>query len=188
MTIDFSALSDGELASLSLAGRQSAFAELVRRHRQPIYRLVVGNIGDPDEALDLVQETFVAAYRALRRFDAARSMRTWLSAIAMNKCRDWSRRRRVRRFLGLSPTAESDLRHIAEDKPLPDVQAGDRQDLRRLAAAVAELPPSLREPLVLHVIEGASQAETASILGVSEKAVETRVRRARAKLADQLRN
>ena len=185
MTLDLSVLSDGELASLSIAGRQPAFAELMKRHRHSIYRLVVGNIGDADEALDLVQETFIAAYRALPRYDHAKSMRSWLSTIALNKCRDWLRRRRVRRFLHLSP-ADRDSADIAEDRPLPDAQAADRQNLDHLARAIAELPTSLREPLVLHVLEGASQAEAASILGISEKAVETRVRRARIKLAERV--
>lgn len=186
MILNLSGLSDSELASLSIAGRQPAFTELMKRHRHPIYRLVVGNIGDADEALDLVQETFIAAYRALPRYDHAKSMRSWLSTIALNKCRDWLRRRRVRRFLRLLP-ADTDVADIPEDRPLPDAQAADRQSLDHLARAVAELPTSLREPLVLHVLEGASQAEAASILGISEKAVETRVRRARIKLAERMR-
>ena len=63
---------------------------------------------------------------------------------------------------------------------------GDRQELDRVARAIADLPMTLKEPLVLRIIEGLSQAETAAILSISEKAVETRLYRARAKLLDSL--
>lgn len=184
MTLDLSSLSDGELAGLSIAGRQQAFAELLRRHREPVYRIVVGNIADPDEALDLVQETFVSAHRALRRYDPERPMSAWLSRIALNKCRDWLRRRKVRRFLGLVPDAEAP--DVAADQPTPDRQASDRQELDRVAREIADLPSSLREPLVLHVLEGMSQADTGTILSISEKAVETRLRRARIRLSERI--
>lgn len=184
MTLGLSSLSDGELADLSIAGRQQAFAELLRRHREPVYRLIVGNIADPDEALDLVQETFVSAHRALRRYDPERPMRAWLSRIALNKCRDWLRRRKVRRFLGLAPAAEAP--DLPEDRPTQEMQAADRQELERVAREIAELPSSLREPLVLHVLESLSQAETGAILSISEKAVETRLRRARIRLSERI--
>ena len=69
MSLDWTTLTDGELATLSIAGRQQAFAEIVRRYREPVYRLARAYIGEPDEALDLVQEAFVAAHRALARYD-----------------------------------------------------------------------------------------------------------------------
>ena len=67
MTLDLAVLSDGELATLSIAGREAAFEEIVRRHRSALYRLVLGNVGDADEALDLVQETFIAAQASVAR-------------------------------------------------------------------------------------------------------------------------
>jgi len=68
VTLDLATLTDGELAALSNAGRDTAFAEIMRRYGDPVYRIVAGNIGDADEALDLVQETFIAAHRSLARF------------------------------------------------------------------------------------------------------------------------
>lgn len=185
MTLDLAMLSDGELANLSLAGRDAAFGEIVRRHRSALYRLVFGNVGDADESLDLVQETFIAAHRALARFDAARSMRAWLATIAINKCRDWGRRRTIRRLFTFARPLD-EAKHVADDRPGADVEASDRQELGRLRRAIAALPAPLREPLVLHLLDGASQAETAAILSITEKAVETRIRRARLKLAEQL--
>lgn len=186
MTLDLTALTDGELAALSIAGRDTAFAEIMRRHREPLYRIIGNNIGDADEALDVVQESFVAAHRALVRYEPDRPMRRWLVTIALNKCRDWRRRRAVRRLFTFALPLDDTSNQVAEDRALPDAEAADREEMARLSRAIAELPTALREPLILHTIDQLSQAETAAILSISEKAVETRIRRARAKLAERL--
>ncbi|MCW4463555.1 RNA polymerase sigma factor [Sphingomonas sp. BT-65] len=188
MSLDLSALSDSELAALSVGGRDAAYAEIMRRHRDALYRIIAGNIADPEEALDLLQETFVAAHRALRRYDGLRPMRRWLATIALNKCRDWRRRRAVRRLFAFALPLDASSAEIPEDKALPDVEVADRAEMQRVARAIAELPEPLREPLVLRTVQDLSQAETAAILGITEKAVETRVRRARAKLTAQLKH
>lgn len=177
--------SDGDLAALSLAGGQAAFSALVRRHKEPLHRLVARLIGDDDEALDLVQEAFVSAHAALRHYDRNRPMRAWLSRIAINKARDWRRRRAVRRLISaILPMADAE--HTIDDTPSAETVASDRQELANVAAAIARLPNSLRETLVLRTIEGLSQAEAAETLGVSEKTVETRLYRARLKLAGRV--
>jgi RNA polymerase sigma-70 factor (ECF subfamily) len=76
---------------------------------------------------------------------------------------------------------------VADAVPDAEAQVANRQELDRVMAAIAELPARLKEVLVLRTIEGLSQTETAGIIGVSEKAVETRLYRARAKLAEILR-
>jgi RNA polymerase sigma factor CnrH len=186
VTLALNDLSDGELAKLGIAGRDAAFGEIMRRHREAVYRIALANIADADEALDVTQETFVSAHLALRRYDASRSMRAWLAAIALNKCRDWARRRAVRRLFRFATPLDDVADQVADDSPDPEAIAADRQAMRRLAHAVADLPTSLREPLVLHTVEGMSQAETGAILSISEKAVETRLRRARIKLTEML--
>ncbi len=184
MSLDMAVLSDGELATLSLAGRQLAFAEIMHRYRQPIFRLIRASTGDAEEALDLTQESFISAHKALARYDPERSMRAWLSIIAINKCRDWGRKRRVRRFLTFGVPLDVEADRIADDRVAIDDAAADRQELARVAKAIAALRPNLRETLVLRTIEGLSQSETATILGISEKAVETRLYRARAQLEE----
>lgn len=186
MTLDFASLSDGELAALSVGGRTAAFAEILRRHRDAVYRIVAASIGDPEEALDLVQETFVSAHAALRRYDPGRPMRAWLTAIALNKCRDWARRRRVRRLFAFALPLDASAERIAEDRPGHDVEVADREALAKAAKAIAALPATLRDVLVLRTLEALSQAETAAVLDISEKAVETRLRRARIRLIEQL--
>lgn len=182
MNCDPKLCSDGELAALTLAGRQDAFAELMRRYQESIYRLIRGHIGDPEEAVDLVQECFTSAFRSLDRYDQGRPFRAWLSRIAINKCRDWARRRAVRQLFHMSASAV-DAATVADPAPGIDEAAGDREELERLWRALSELPRSLKEPLILRTIEGLSQAEVATVLRISEKAVETRVYRARRKLA-----
>ena len=186
MSLDLTELSDGELATLSIAGRQAAFAEIVRRYRQPIFRLSRAFVGDVDEALDVTQEAFVAAHQALSRYDAARPMQAWLTTIAVNKCRDWARKRAVRRFLSFALPNNDQVEAIADEQTPVDDAAGERQELDRVTRAISTLPANLKEPLVLRTIEGLSQTETAEALGISQKAVETRLYRARARLIEKL--
>jgi RNA polymerase sigma factor (sigma-70 family) len=186
VSLDWTTLSDGELATLSIAGRQAAFAEIVRRYQQPVFRLARACVGEPDEALDLVQETFVAAHQALPRYDGQRAMRAWLSTIAINKCRDWARKRAVRRFFSFAAPIDHRAEAVVDDQVAIDDGAADRQELDRVTDAISALPMNLKEALVLRTIEGLSQAETADVLGISQKAVETRLYRARSRLLEKL--
>jgi RNA polymerase sigma-70 factor (ECF subfamily) len=187
VTLDIAGCSDGELAALALGGRQAAYGELMRRHRDSIYRFVRGHIGDADAAVDVTQQAFVAAFAALGRFDGARPFRLWLTRIAINKCRDWARRRAVRRMFAfaLPIGAAADM---ADGAVAPDILLSNREDLQRTLVAIAALPAALKEPLILRTIDGLSQAETAQLLGIGEKAVETRLYRARARLKERLRD
>ena len=186
MTLALGECSDGELAALALAGRQAAFSELLGRHREPVFRLVRGTISDGDAALDVTQEAFIAAFAALKSYDGTRPFKTWISRIAINKCRDWARRRTVRRLFSFALPIEAAMT-IADETIPADHQLADRAELARVEKAITQLPMAIREPLILRTIEGLSQAETAQVLGISEKAVETRLYRARNKLTQVLR-
>src|SRR5688572_5144167 len=89
---------DDTLIAAALGGDTNAFTSLMERHKSPLYRFVRRYVGDADESFDLVQETFVAGWSALNTFEQGRPFAVWLRRIALNKCRDWSRRRKVRRF------------------------------------------------------------------------------------------
>ncbi|WP_232332688.1 RNA polymerase sigma factor [Novosphingobium aquimarinum] len=186
MSLDLAGCSDGELAALALGGRQPAYSEMMRRHRDSVFRLLRGHTGDADAALDLTQQSFIAAFAALHSYDGERPFRLWISRIALNKARDWARRRAVRRLFTFARPIEEAI-DVADPGIATDVRLDDRRELERTMAAIAALPASLKDVLVLRTIEGMSQAESASILGISEKAVETRLYRARAKLAEILR-
>lgn len=179
-------MADRDLAAFSLAGREAAFVEIMRRHRSSIFRMVRGYVGEADEALDLVQETFVAAYQAMPRFDGERPMRAWLATIAVNKCRDWGRKRTVRRLLTFATPIGAEAEAVTDGQvDIADATA-DREKLDRVTREIARLPGSLKETLILRTIEGLSQLETATVLSISAKAVETRLHRARSKLLERL--
>ncbi|WP_375269684.1 RNA polymerase sigma factor [Phenylobacterium sp.] len=179
--------SEAELAARALGGDDRAFAVLVRRHKNGLYGFVRRYVGDGDPAVEIIQETFVAAWLALRRYDSSRPFAVWLRAIALNKCRDRARRATVRRlvFGDRDPDAPEVQRQA---DPMPDAEATmlQRQRLTRLERAISRLPPKLKEPLLLTYFEEMSQQQAADLLGVSVKTVETRIYRARRRLAELL--
>lgn len=175
---------DAALVSAALAGDSRAFTEIMRRYKVTIYCFTRRYVGDADEAYDLVQETFVSAWSALSGFDKTRPLPAWLRRIALNKCRDWSRRRQVRRFFFAAESINSSPREFAAPPPSDD--DGQEAQLAALDARLAALPPSLKEPLLLTLFEGLSHKEAARVLNVSPKAIETRIYRARQILAQQM--
>lgn len=183
MTLSLSECNDSELASLAASGQQQAFREILGRHKAQIFRLVRNTIGDSNAAADLVQETFVSAFAAIDRYDKDRPFKFWLSRIALNKCRDWARRRAVRSFFSFAqPMDIAD--DFESDAPDPYQEAEGKAELARVERAIAQLPHNLREVIVLRGVEELSQGETALVLGISEKAVETRLYRARTQLRE----
>jgi RNA polymerase sigma factor (sigma-70 family) len=179
--------SDGELATAAAAGNDTAYAELVRRYKEPLYRLLRSHCGDAEEAYEAVQEAFIAAWQALARYDAARSFSSWLHTIALNKARDRARRRWVRRLVLGARGLDGDEVESVPD-PAPDAQEALLAQERdaQVEAAIARLPGTLKEALILTAIEGLTQAEAAAVLGVSPKTIEMRTYRARRILSAQL--
>jgi RNA polymerase sigma-70 factor (ECF subfamily) len=176
--------SDASLAVAARNGDNSAFAIIMRRHKGWLYQFIRRYVGDKDDAYDVLQEAFVAAWGALGRFDPQRPFEAWLRRIALNKCRDRARRNAVRRaalrVMGFDLASQP---HYASVSP----SGGDaEQALLRLQNAIAKLPRQLKEPLVLTMLEGMSHKDAAALLGINPKAVETRVYRAKRQLATML--
>ncbi len=175
-------MEDARLAQAALAGDQSAYAALMSRHREAVFRLARLHAGDESEAFDLTQEAFIAAFAALRRFDGERPFRAWILRIALNKCRDWSRRRKVRRLLTFTRPIE-EASTIADPGPDPEAALHSAVAVSHIRREIEALPAKLKEPLILCAIEGMSQDDAALLLGVSRKTIETRIYRARQKLS-----
>lgn len=181
-------LSDADLAHRAAAGDDRAYAELVSRHKDGLHRLLRRYLGDAEEAREAAHEAFIAAWSALPRYDPTRPFAAWLRTIAVNKARDRGRRRAFRRLIfGDRPPEDTGARHHPDPAATPDEALIRQERLALLDRAIASLPDALKAPLLLTAIEGLSQQETAEILGVSAKAVETRVYRARRILAETLR-
>lgn len=176
---------DSELVALALAGKQAGFSRLLERYRDPVFRLVRHHLGDDAEALDITQESFIAAFAALRRYDPARPFKSWILRIALNKCRDWGRRRKVRQFFTWARPLE-DAYDVADSAQDPEAALASTNEVARIRTALANLPASLKDPLILCTMEGHSQDEAAALLGISRKAVEVRIYRARQKLSELL--
>lgn len=173
---------DARAVAAALAGRQAGYDALMRAHRDAVFRMVRGHLGNEADALDVTQESFVAAFLALRRYDPARPFRSWILRIALNKCHDWARRRAVRRLFAFALPIEA-AGHVADEAQGPEAALASHGEVARIQAAIAALPDALKEPLLLCAMEGLSQEEAAAILGISRKAVETRIHRARQKLS-----
>ena len=173
---------DALLVRQALDGRDAAFTRLAGRHKKWLYRFIRRYVGQDADAFDLLQESFIAAWSSLDRYDPARPFHAWLRQIALNKCRDRGRREKVRSIIR---RLSSDLEQFAAHARWanPEVAISTSEALARLDAAIASLPARLREPLILTVFENLSQREAAEILRVSEKAVETRVYRAKQRLS-----
>lgn len=176
--------------SARVAGRdRAAFSELMRQTSAGLFRFIRRYVGDEQDAWDLLQDTYAAAWINIHRYDPTRPFEAWIRTIALNKCRDWSRRRFARRLIrGGVDLASPEAMAVSDDTQPADERIDAVGALARLNAEMNRLPPHLKAPLLLTAFEGLSQAEAAAVLGVSVKAVETRLARARRKLLQVLRD
>jgi RNA polymerase sigma factor (sigma-70 family) len=177
---------DSDLVRRARAGEQHAFSLLVGRHKHWVYRFVRRYVGDADEAYDVVQDAFVAALSNLHRYDPERPLDVWLRRIALNKCRDRARRAAVRRAIGLSRHGPEETEAVADPAVGADRDLARGSALQALDRAVAALPAALKGALVLTALEGLSHKDAGAVLGLSVKAVEARVSRARRRLMEML--
>ncbi|MEZ4256729.1 MAG: RNA polymerase sigma factor [Polyangiales bacterium] len=174
--------SEEELIQRAKTGDRAAFGILVRAHQGRTFGLAVRMLGARSEAEDAVQETYLRAWRALRYYDGRAALSTWLHRICVNVCLNIIRRRRRSKH-----QAVEDIRLPALDGPDPAAAAESRRRFQVVAAAVDGLSPSLRSTAVLVLLEGASLAEAAEVLGCPEGTVAWRIHEARRKLREAVR-
>ena len=161
---------DALLVARIRAGDEDAFEIVMVRYQAPLFRYVRGLVGDHELASDLVQETFLRAYRAIDRLADPGLLRSWLYCIAHNQAYSALRRRRLISWLPLVFG-----QHLSA--PAPDRAA---LEAARVEAALACVPSQQRAPLLLHLVAGFSYAEIAELLPVSEGSVRMRISRGRA--------
>jgi len=173
---------DEDLVTLVLQGGTDAFALLMRRHNQRLYRVVRGITGDHASAEDALQQAYVSAYRHLGQFQGRAQFGTWLRRIAVREALR-SRRETARR---------RDLHEEAEKArviPFPatsEKRLSAREWARLLGAAIDELPDAYRVVLIMRKVEHMTTEETAEMLSLSPENVRVRLHRARKLLADRL--
>lgn len=161
---------DALLVARIRAGDEDAFELMVARYQAPLFRYLRGLVGDPEQARDLLQETFLRAFRSLDGLAEPGLLRGWLYRIAHNQAYSALRRRRLISWLSLSAGHRAEL-------PAPDRSAIENA---RVEEALARVPVSQRAPLLLHLVAGFSYAEVAALLQVSEGTVRMRISRGRA--------
>ena len=171
-------------------GHDAALNDLMERHAEKLFHYLVRSLQDEADAADAAQETFVKVYQNRVKFDPQQKFSTWLYAIASNLVRDRYRWRSRHQQVSLdadNEQTESSLKDTLQASgPLPDqtVQAEERAD--EVRNAVAALPEELKQPLILALYQDLPQAEIATLLKCSVKAVETRIYRARQQLRTAL--
>lgn len=189
-------MADDELLDRFAAGDAAAFAVLVQRYQRPLYNFVLRTVRDTDAAADLLQEAFARVVTRAGEFRRGSKFSTWLYAIARNLCIDHARRMKHRRHasLDVAPAALAHaegasaalLDRIAGAEPDTERQASSAGLRSRIEAAVANLPEEQREVFLMRELQQMPFAEIASIVGVSENTIKSRMRYALERLQQAL--
>ncbi len=181
---------DVHLVELALSGDASAFETLAERHYPRTYRICFGVLGNPHDAEDCVQDTWIKIFRSLSSFGGRASFSTWLYRIAMNTCYDHLRRHRAHMTWSLDsepPDGQPGIAHaLASEDPLPDERLLIDASAAEIRAHILRLTPKHARVLWLRDIEGLGYAQIAAIEQISEGTVKSRLFRARAQLGRAL--
>lgn len=168
-------VSDLVLVDRCLDGERDAHSELFRRHQRRVHAALYRVLGNDRDMDDLLQETFIQVFGSLAGFRGEAKLSTWIDRIAMRVAfRYLSRRRAAAAIVGGELDDET-----AGGGPVPREQSAAREGVRRLYAALAELPAASRIAFALHAIDGRSVAEVADCVGSSVTATKLRIWRAR---------
>src|SRR5689334_697557 len=181
---------DAELVRKCLDGQADAFRKLVERYQADVYSTALRIVRRPEDAEDVTQDTFLRAFRALKRYDPARPFGAWLFTIATRLCIDFHRRHRAKTISLTQPEEGS----AEEERTIDLVDPGDRPDedaekselARRLEALVMELPPDARAAILLRHQHDMAYEDIARALGAPLGTIKARIHRARIVLKEKL--
>jgi RNA polymerase sigma-70 factor, ECF subfamily len=188
----------GAVAAAVRTGDESAFAELVEPHRRELQLHCYRMLGSLEDSEDLVQETFLRAWRKRQSFEARSSLRAWLYRIATNACLDALERRPrlaetheggrpLAEVSWLQPYPDELLEGVAPSDAQPEAEVVDKETIElAFIAAIQLLPPKQRAVLISRDVLGWSAAESAALLDLTVAAVNSALQRARATLKENL--
>lgn len=166
-------------------GDADAFEQLLLEHQKNVYNLCYRMAGNPDDAMDLSQETFLRAWRCLDQYQFASAFSTWLYRLCSNICIDFLRRRRRQQTVPLTfedADGEEQTYAVPDAQPLPEEQVELKLTRETLAAAMAQLLPEDRAVLQLRVVNEMSYEQIADVLDIQIGTVKSRLSRARNQL------
>lgn len=178
---------DEDLIVAFQQGDVTAFDEIVRRYRDPLYNFVVRLLGDSFFSEDVVQETFLRVYRNRHRYHQVAKFSTWIYTIASNLAKTELRRRKVRNFFSISSKGEDE-----KDYDLVDVNTDIEREVdgimktEAILKEINKLPFHFKEAVLLRDVQDLSYEEISQILNVPLGTVKSRVNRGRSRLQRRL--
>ena len=183
-------LSDGAIVAQVLAGDKEAFRLLVERHTRSVYSVAYRMTGNPQDAEEIIQETFLRAYKSLRRFELRSSFGTWLYRIAVNRSLDFMKAKKMTNVvpIGENPAAEENepQLQLPETGPGPDRLMLSTEARQRIGRAINLLSPAERVAFTMRHMEGRSIEEISHALNIRTSAAKNSIFRAVQKLRQQL--
>jgi RNA polymerase sigma-70 factor (ECF subfamily) len=168
----------------ALQGDRTAFGHLVRAYERPVYNLTYRMLGDPAEAEDAAQETFLRAFNKLATYQPERKFVNWLLSIASHHCIDRLRRRN--RAPQLSLDGPMPPQWLTSDAPRPEQVVDKKQRREQVRQVLETLPADYRAAVVLRYWYGLSYREIATTMDTTESAIKSRLHRARRMMAEHL--
>jgi RNA polymerase sigma-70 factor (ECF subfamily) len=174
-------LIDGRIIEACQQGDRSAFQLLFETYKDKVFSIAVYSSGDRTVAEDVTQQIFLKLFTAIRQFRGDSEFTTWLYRLVVNACHDEQRRRR--RWLPLGETLSAS--NPCEKKP-QEKQYARLEVAAAVQAAIGELKPRFRLPILLKYVEGLSYDEIASVMGCSKGTVASRLNRGHSQLAKRL--
>ena len=196
-TAPVSALSDDELVARARASDVAAFEELVGRHEEKVYRLAMRFTRNETDAAEIVQETFLSAWRNLEGFQGKAQFASWLYRVAVNAALMMLRSQKRHPQVAVDDVTPEVLGEAVKDagpglgagpdwSRRPDEQFQSDELRRQIQLAVDQLPESQRSVFLMRDVDGLSTEETGELLGVSLPTVKTRLHRARLALREAI--
>ncbi|MGA2447798.1 MAG: sigma-70 family RNA polymerase sigma factor [Polyangiaceae bacterium] len=180
---------EARLLERLIARDERAFFSLVRSYERRVFALVLRMLGNRAEAEDVAQEVFVQVFRSVALFRGDSKLSTWIFRIAVNLCKNRNKYLRVRHADTQQPLGTDDGSALGPNSgpyagqfARPDEMMAGRQVEAIVQRAILELDPSFRECLLLRDVEDMSYEEIASVTGLPEGTVKSRIHRARAQL------
>ena len=176
---------EAEIVRRTQAGDETAFRQIVERHRSKVFSIIYGIVRNRNDAEDIAQQVFTKIYFSIKGFDFRSSLITWIYKIAVNECYDYLRKQKVRKLVYESDLGEDDTRtmensELAVEKAPPiSVQVERRDYLMRLLSKVSEQERLL---LIQKEVRGLSVQELAEMTGLNENTIKVKLFRARQKL------
>lgn len=174
------------LISECLAGDEAALEAFVRQFETSVFRLALSIVGDPAEADEITQQTFISALRALPTYEEKKSLKAWLYTIALNHSRSHLRKRKI--LDRLRTTLTTLFRVESERQLLPEQAAMQSEKEAQIWSALNQLDERHRTVVVLRYFEELSVAEISEMLSVNEGTIHSRLHNAREKLRQALQD